>query len=548
MASAAASFESDKVDAWDGGSSFEFNGLLRLWRLLEADVGLLIDVGCGYEPTFPDNGKTVQHCFEPDPDTRLCLAKFQRANLVVNHMAVGSKDAKDVTLYTHAGCGSLHPRTLLGCFASCKCARSVSMTTLDNYCSERKLTAVDLLSVSASGHELEVLRGASATLKSTSMVLFEYGATYSETGAKLHQVLDLLRLSGFGVFFRVAGGSLVSITKAVDNSIYTLILAARGPLPFLLRLIKANGMGRVPSVTCPTENQRFEPISSIPHAGQTAICAVGFNMSMIATPDGYLASIRRKQQTQRGTDNECLLMMLDSKFAVKNQVQTAEKCERTRYPGFTNGFEDCRLIDDSSLLGVLCDSTADHVPTVAFARFSKWNGEISEITPLTVEGVPIAPQKNWLVLRRWGKEFHLLHDTNPLRIVRVNVADGPKRGVGCVVKEVVHSALNQTSHNAAAVQLPDGRFLVAIRQYRRRQYTHSRWLLLSTNYDLVGISPPFRFQNVMYYEMCMSLSIDSANTFLVAAVSLEDRFNHAFTLLLSTLLHSIKPQTHPHPP
>jgi FkbM family methyltransferase len=117
------------------------------------------------------------YAFEPNPS---CYKRLSRA--VVENGRTG-----DVSIFNYAvgqtiGVGALsvpNDRTALGSITSVDAAAAVPpsavrITSLDSILPALGVERVDLLKVDAEGSELEVLRGASRTLRTTERVVLEY--------------------------------------------------------------------------------------------------------------------------------------------------------------------------------------------------------------------------------------------------------------------------------------------------------------------------------------------------------------------------------------
>lgn len=69
---------------------------------------------------------------------------------------------------------------------------AVSLKTLDGYCEEKNIQAVDFLKIDVEGHELEVLRGAERMLKGgrIGIIQFEYGGCNIDSRVFLKDLFD----------------------------------------------------------------------------------------------------------------------------------------------------------------------------------------------------------------------------------------------------------------------------------------------------------------------------------------------------------------------
>jgi FkbM family methyltransferase len=663
----------DKAE-WNGEPLTEFCGLMWLWRRLEGRiVPVVIDVGTGSELTFPDNGSTEQHCFEPHEETYKRLINYERPHVRMVAAAVGAQEQQSVTLFGHGE--TLHHRKVLGCNPKCHCRRQVPMMTLDRYADEHAIKAVGLLNVSASGHERDAIQGAKSLLQRTQLVIFEYGGTYPEAGVSLNDVYSLLNGAGFRFICLIKPTSLYHCPTAVENGTLSRYLAARSKDELLdlwwrpssrdphykYLVVPTEPPGTQPS-TPPEKSQpspqhpqhRFEhvlspaPLRSVEIRFDLKHGSTGFNLCLLpahppslagaASENGanrdavkrdaaYVGALRRTRNPNGAwsngsstplvdrrypeSENIYSLVYLDHDFRVLSELEMRDISGRISHRNFRQGIEDARLVPANPadgalkstaavtptsanltgnlavadaagntasavkgksvtavqgvgvtsgmssggcgavvtagcLYAVTLDTNADWRAEMSLVRFDESSGEIRSVVPLRVRGIPKRDEKNWLLLRHWGNEHHLLYSTNPLCVIRIDA----ETCRGTILKSIAHPRLNFKAHGGAAVRLPDGRFLVLVRVFRRIQYVHSRWIVLNDSYDLVGISLPFRFQNGWYYEMCMSLIVQSATAIenrptITACLSLEDRQVVAKTYALDTILESILPISDP---
>lgn len=551
--------------AWEptGDPSFEWNGLLRFWRQLESKVRCVVDVGTGSELTFPDNGSVVQHCFEPEPKAYDRLVNFRRPHIYVNRLALGDKEEKGRTFYEKHG-ETFHYRTVLSCKVDCDCQIKVDVTTLDAYFQGKPgidSSEIDLLNLAVSGHEHSVLCGATETLKRTKIVLLEYGSTYKDASVKLQDPLNLLQAAGFSFLALVAPQTLVSIPdfKAEkDDGTLRYYVAARSAADMCSLMTPITTAKAMDDIKF---GQQFLHLPTLPAIHTAELPIPGFNLALANNPGGGFLGLLRRTRNPNGTwanqrhhkkeevkypetESYYILLHMDRTLKIVKETEMKDVSSRTRHKNYSTGVEDCRFVSpDGCVLATTLDTNPHWKAEMSVARFSPETGDITSVQPINnIKHLKLATEKNWLHLRHWGNEMHLLQWVNPIRILRIDC----EKAEGEVVKEITTpSSLNIKAHGGAAVQLPDGTFLVTIREYRRTHYAHSRWFRLDDQYQLIGVSPPFRFQNKHYYEMCMSLCVVSQSssgggTHIVAAVSLEDKVQFIFTFLLDTILRTLK--------
>jgi FkbM family methyltransferase len=119
--------------------------------------------------------------FEPSPETfaMLKVAIGQSAAVHLVNLGLGERK-EDVDLFfdkTGSGLASVYPRDLG--FRSIDFSRkeTIALTTLDIFCEEHHIAAIDFLKLDVEGHELAVLRGGKRMFEAgkVGIVQFEFG-------------------------------------------------------------------------------------------------------------------------------------------------------------------------------------------------------------------------------------------------------------------------------------------------------------------------------------------------------------------------------------
>lgn len=156
------------------------------------------------------------HSFEPHPDSFTCLDRIKDPRLHTNRIAASNRNgpAKFFVYSELAAPGSkvevpasannsLVQNTQLGLIAGTyEQSIEVQCTTVDKFCEDNKINHIDLLKIDTEGHELEVLDGATHTLKHTNFVFVEFETILNvpgATGGALAPVAE--RLEGLGFRF-----------------------------------------------------------------------------------------------------------------------------------------------------------------------------------------------------------------------------------------------------------------------------------------------------------------------------------------------------------
>ena len=195
------------------------NGEYRFLRSFVKNGMVVLDVGCNvgdYSQFILDLvGRDIEiHCFEPVRITFVSLQQrfdglHQRQNIHLNNLGLSNKqeEAKIKIYGATAGVNSLYERRSaidthpeLSNFSE----ETILLTTLDTYLADRRIGHVDLLKIDVEGHELKVLEGATSTIEKgrVSVIHFEYGSCFLDSGAKLEQIYGLLSRNGYE-FFRL---------------------------------------------------------------------------------------------------------------------------------------------------------------------------------------------------------------------------------------------------------------------------------------------------------------------------------------------------------
>jgi hypothetical protein len=281
----------------------------------------------------------------------------------------------------------------------------------------------------------------------------------------------------------------------------------------------------------------------------------GFNACLFPTNDGYHVTIRRQHiiahKRYPEVLNDLLILKLDKNFQFMNTPHILQDIPgRVKHQSWTEGLEDARIIEPGLLLAVACDTNPHWKPEMVVVHYDPIEGKLLSIQSLVIQGQVRQIEKNWLPLRRWGNELHVLHWLHPLRVLRVNL----QTGLSEVLVEYPTIALMQGKemHCGASLKIQEG-FLVTARVKQGHGYSHSLWLLLdSDSYCVKGVSEPFRFLQAEtgIYEMCMSLSLREKDEVLsacgkkdevLACVSINDSWSGVWSFSLSEILTSMKP-------
>jgi hypothetical protein len=287
----------------------------------------------------------------------------------------------------------------------------------------------------------------------------------------------------------------------------------------------------------------FKPIRKI------RIQHEGYNMSFIVHPDNknqYLAtfrvSYRISEDDYPSVENKVYLARLDSSFQVMESKLLIEP-NRKIHKSYTTGLEDCRIIDGSTITGILLDNSEHWIPEMCICDFDRNTCEIKKITVFNTNTGQPKPEKNWLVLNatQHTKEsvLFMLYSYDPLRIMSVNINTGECQVVHF---QKIFNLDNCELHGGASIYLEKERkYLVLVRILNDHVYYFSMWILLNEQYKVCGVSKTFTFSghpmnDTPICEMCMSLV--QKKEFLYASVSINDQEIYVYEFFLKDIIQN----------
>jgi FkbM family methyltransferase len=172
-------------DVYDSG---EFSVLQMIKNKLEAQEKIVVfDVGANvgnYARGVIDifgKDRLELHCFEPSPTTFAKLKDNLRShnysNLHLHNFGLSDK-AAEIEMFQDAelsGMTSVYQRRMDHFGKDFSKAEMASFATLDEFCAEHDISAIDFLKLDVEGHELKVLESASHMLHSVKYIQFEFG-------------------------------------------------------------------------------------------------------------------------------------------------------------------------------------------------------------------------------------------------------------------------------------------------------------------------------------------------------------------------------------
>lgn len=194
------------VDLYNGENNcdMELNGELRFMQGSLPQCETIFDVGANVGEwttlALRVNPKADIHCFEPSPTTfqRLLANRFP-ASVVCNNFGLSAArgEAKLFVFEEYSGNNSLYLRQGLDSLGllTQQLEEAVCLDTVDHYCLERGIQAIDFAKVDVEGHELEVFKGMTGLLKSgqVGIIQFEYGGCNIDAGVLLKDIFDFFK-------------------------------------------------------------------------------------------------------------------------------------------------------------------------------------------------------------------------------------------------------------------------------------------------------------------------------------------------------------------
>lgn len=184
------------------------NGEMQVLKAYIKPQSVIFDVGANvgdWTRTVLDISSEVEvHSFEPSKHTYKTLSSHKwPAGVHTNNLGLGSA-AGEATFFVHgegSTLNSIYFRDAIFDKETVK-TETVSMQTLDAYCEEHGISAINFLKIDVEGHELEVLKGSSAMLATNKidLIQFEYGGTYIDAGYLLKDVVEYMASYDYGLY------------------------------------------------------------------------------------------------------------------------------------------------------------------------------------------------------------------------------------------------------------------------------------------------------------------------------------------------------------
>ena len=199
--------------------SGELDWLKRYLSSIEAPI--VFDVGANVGDYSNDIVKlfpnALIYAFEPHPKNFGTLNSLSEGSLHCFNRAVGYQK-EQILLYDYeindgSAHASLYQEVIEGIHQGKSVSYKVDVITLDDFCSEREITNIDLLKIDTEGNELKCLIGAAQLLEEGKIqaIQFEFNEMNIISRCTFKDFWDLL--SNFNLYRLLPGGYLLEIKQ-----------------------------------------------------------------------------------------------------------------------------------------------------------------------------------------------------------------------------------------------------------------------------------------------------------------------------------------------
>ena len=210
----------------NSGKNGEANVLRSLSEYFGSkDTLQLFDVGAnrgGYTSlllsAFPH---ATVHAFEPAGQTFKLLSELHgtEQRVVLNNVGLGSESGKMSIFYDREGSGltSLYQRDLNHIGVELNQSETIVLTTIDEYCENKRIQKLDFMKVDVEGHELEVFKGARRMLEQSRIhaIQFEFGGCNIDSGTYFKDFWKLLHEQYH--FYRITQRGIVHLYRYTES-------------------------------------------------------------------------------------------------------------------------------------------------------------------------------------------------------------------------------------------------------------------------------------------------------------------------------------------
>jgi FkbM family methyltransferase len=177
---------------------------------------------------------TVLYSFEPSAKTFERLAEVKAKNFHAINKGLSATENKEMILYSNepgSEWASLYQAKHEHYHVTLDQAEKIALTTLDGFCKNNEVGHIDFLKIDVEGHEIEVLKGATAMLrgKNIDFIQFEFGL--ASIAAKIFLKDFFTHLPGYRIY-RILQNGLYEIhyNERYELFLTTNYLAIRNDL------------------------------------------------------------------------------------------------------------------------------------------------------------------------------------------------------------------------------------------------------------------------------------------------------------------------------
>ena len=194
----------------------------KFFQSIKPTTKIVFDVGCRNDTHFTAFAGEV-HYFDPVNEFLNDLKSQPNINSVSYFNNFGlSTENKEMFYYPKYQ--SFHDRFITCGTSDDQNKFTLSVRTGSDYVSEKGIANIDFLKIDTEGHELSVLKGFGDKIKLVSVIQFEYGGTYIDTGVTLKEVVEYLKSYGFDKFAYLTPSGVRPLTDYNDHYQYSNIV------------------------------------------------------------------------------------------------------------------------------------------------------------------------------------------------------------------------------------------------------------------------------------------------------------------------------------
>lgn len=165
------------------------NGEITYYRKILPELKVVVIAGAVHDETYVQMARpnVMFHMFEPNPV--LCQLLRQkvgnRPNVFINQCGLAhEKGTSDYYPDTQSCLKRVHD------IQSKDAPVKIPLRTLDDYCEEKKIGAIDFLKLDVEGLEVSILMGAKKMMNRIKTIQLEYGGCYKDGHWRLKQIYD----------------------------------------------------------------------------------------------------------------------------------------------------------------------------------------------------------------------------------------------------------------------------------------------------------------------------------------------------------------------